>query len=36
MIWCCMKNPSGDPKLCVLFNKDIDIKQFPVQQQRLR
>ena len=27
--WCCMKNPSGDPKLCVLFNKDIDIKQFP-------
>ena len=22
------------PKLCVLFNKDIDIKQFPVQQQR--
>ena len=23
--WCCMNNPNGDPKLCVLFNKNLKI-----------
>ena len=32
--WCCMNNPNGDPKLCVLFNKNLKIDTFPAQQQR--
>ena len=29
-----MNNPNGDPKLCVLFNKNLKIDTFPAQQQR--
>ena len=29
-----MNNPNGDPKLCVLFNKNMKIDTFPAQQQR--
>ena len=32
--WCCMNNPNGDPKLCVLFNKNMKIENYPAQQQR--
>ena len=32
--WCCSNNPTGDKKKCVLFNKDLKIENYPVQQQR--